>query len=232
MSFIIAVFLNNQDILTIFTIKILAMLTPNKYKWMETAIRLQAIAQSGLEYCRNEFDLDRYMQIRSIAVEIIENHSSHEKDEIIGFFASDTGYPTPKVDVRAAIFKEDKILLIKEKIDGRWALPGGWADTHLSIKENLIKESKEEAGVDVLPMNIIAIHDRSHHNYPPIPHGCYKLFVECKLLGGEFSKNTETSDSGFFSLENLPELSTERNVPEQIKLCFEKRGQTNGIEFD
>lgn len=208
------------------------MSKPGRYNWIDTARRLQAVAQAGLEYCHNDFDRDRYMQIREIAFEILEKHSKHEMDEILGLFASDTGYPTPKVDVRAVVFRDDRILLIREKLDGKWALPGGWADPHLTIKENIVKESREEAGVDVEPLRILAVHDRNLHNFPPIPHGCYKIFVEARLLGGSFEENTETSGSGYFSLDDLPELSTERNVEEQIRMCFERRGNDCGVEFD
>jgi ADP-ribose pyrophosphatase YjhB (NUDIX family) len=208
------------------------MTEKTKYSWIETAKRLQTIAQAGLEFCHNEYDRDRYLQLRDIAFDILEHHSDHEREEIIGFFKDDNGYPTPKVDVRAVIFKEGKILLIREKLDGKWSLPGGWADPHLSIRENLIKESMEEAGVEVVPENLLFVHDRAKRNYPPIPHGCYKLFVECKLISGEFQANTETSESGYFRLSELPELSTPRNTVEQIQLCFEKRGGKNPVEFD
>lgn len=202
------------------------------FKWIEVARRLQAIAQAGLEYCHTDYDRDRYSQLREISVEIMDNYSEHEKEDIIDFFASADGYPTPKVDVRAAIFYKDKILLVKEKIDGKWSMPGGWADQHLSLSENLIKEAQEEAGVDVEPGKFIAVLDRNRHNNPPIPHGCYKIFVECKLKGGAFSENTETSDAGFFSLEELPDLSLQRNTKEQIDMCFEARKENWNVVYD
>ncbi|MFW5644768.1 MAG: NUDIX hydrolase, partial [Bacteroidota bacterium] len=130
------------------------------FEWINIARRLQSIAQAGLEYCHSGYDRDRYHQIREISIEIMKNFTGHEKEEIIDFFTSADGYPTPKIDVRAAIFHEDEILLVKEKIDGKWSMPGGWADQHLSLSENLIKESLEEAGVDVAPGKIIAILDR------------------------------------------------------------------------
>jgi ADP-ribose pyrophosphatase YjhB (NUDIX family) len=204
----------------------------DKFQWLDMAIRLQAIAQAGLEYCHNDFDRDRYEQIRMISAEILGNHTNFSTQKINGLFSTQTGYPTPKVDVRAVIFKEDNILLVKEKLDGKWSLPGGWADQHLNISENLIKESKEEAGVDVKPEKVLALLDRKKHNYPPIPFGCYKIFVKCDLIKGEFEENTETSDSGFFSLNNLPPLSTERVTEEQIRLCFKNRNIPNLIPFD
>jgi len=201
-------------------------------QWLDIATRLQGIAQAGLEYCHNDFDRDRYKQILAIGAEIMESYSELSKEEILIIFNAQTGYPTPKVDVRAVVFNEGKILLVREKLDGKWSLPGGWADQHLTVSENVEKESKEEAGVEVKSQKILAILDRNTHNYPPIPFGCYKIFVLCELLGGKFQKNTETSDSGFFSQDALPELSTGRVTPEQIRLCYEKRDIPGLVEFD
>jgi ADP-ribose pyrophosphatase YjhB (NUDIX family) len=203
-----------------------------EYHWLELARRLQSIAQAGLEYCHTDYDRDRYQQIREISTEIIEHYSDYSREDIIRFFASDDGYPTPKVDVRAAIFKDDKILMVREKSDGKWSLPGGWADQHLTLSENLIKESYEEAGVKVEPGKVIAILDRNKRNTPPIPHGCYKIFVHCDLKSGSFNENTETSDSAFYSLEELPELSTERNTSEQIEICFRSLKEKWKVLYD
>ena len=204
----------------------------NSYQWLEIAKKLQSIAQAGLEYSHSQFDRDRYDQIRKISIEILENYTHIEKEKITELFASDIGYPTPKVDVRAAVFHNDRILLVKEKLDGKWSLPGGWADQHLTLSKNLIKETKEEAGLDVKPKKVLAILDRRTFNYPPISHGCYKIFVECALKGGSFRENTETSDSGFFGLDELPPLSTPRNTKEQIEMCFNSRGNNNPVFFD
>ncbi len=184
----------------------------NTFNWLEVASKLQAIAQAGLEYGHSAFDRERYEQLRRISMDILAHHTGYEQEIIRDLFASDTGYPTPKVDVRAAIFRDDRILLVKERLDGMWSMPGGWADQHLTIRENLVKESIEEAGVEVIPRKLLAIFDRKLHNYPPIAHGCYKIFVECDLKGGRFTANTETTESGFFGLGELPPLSTGRNT--------------------
>lgn len=204
----------------------------SSYKWLQTAKKLQAIAQTGLEFCHSDYDRDRYKQIRDISLEIMENYTDYQASEIIPFFTSASGYPTPKLDVRAAIFKDNKILLVKEKTDGKWSLPGGWADPDISLSENLVKESYEEAGVEVIPDRIIAVLDREKHNFPPIPYGCYKIFTLCLLKGGNFEENTETSDAGYFAPENLPELSTERNTVEQVKICFRARDPEWKVIFD
>lgn len=189
-------------------------------RWLNYAKKLQAIAQAGIAYSKDKYDIERYKQISRMSVDILNNYTNMEHKRIEELFANETGYPTPKVDVRAAIFKDNKILLVKQKVDGLWALPGGWADVDLSLKENLIKEAKEEAGVDIKPKRIIAILDRKKHNKPPMPYGVYKIFVECTYINMNFKTNIETSNAEFFSEDNLPPLSTRRNTKEQLKMCF------------
>lgn len=195
--------------------------------WLEIAKKLQSISQAGLEYSKDKYDLERFEEIRNISIEIIKNHTEYNSEKIRDLFANESGYQTPKIDVRAAIFKEGKILLIREKLDNRWALPGGWADVDCSLRENLIKESLEEAGAKIDPERVIAILDRKHHNLPPYPYGIYKIFVLCKLIEYNFQHNIETSDADFFSLDNLPELSEGRNTFAQIKMCFDAAENEN-----
>lgn len=195
----------------------------NEPKWLEWAKKLQTIAQSGLAYCENKYDIERFEEIRSISIDIIHEYTDIDHKKVRDLFGSGIGYQTPKVDVRAVIFKEDKILLVKEMNDGLWAMPGGWADIDTSLREALIKESKEEAGADVEPKRIIAVLDRKKNNPYPFPFGLYKIFVECDYLGGEFANNIETFEADFFSLDKLPPLSLGRNTREQIEMCFEAR---------
>ena len=192
-------------------------------KWLEWATKLQSIAQAGLTFGADTYDLDRYEQIRSIAVDILHEYTDLDHKKIRELFASETGYQTPKVDVRAAVFKEDKILMVKEKVDGRWSLPGGWADVNTSVSESAVRECIEEAGANVKPKRIIAIHLANRQNNFIYPFTIYKILVECELIGYNFKDNTETLESGFFSLDNLPELSVERNNLNQINLCFEAK---------
>lgn len=198
---------------------------PEEPKWLKYARRLKSISQAGLTYSENAYERERYKEIQGISMEIIKEYSHLKENEIQHLFDRDTGYPTPKVDVRAAIFKENRILLVKEKVDGLWSLPGGWADAENSLRENLIRESREEAGVDIVPGRIIAIFDRKRYNLPPAVHGIYKIFVECEYRGGAFQENIETQAAGFFQEQDLPPLSTGRNTIEQIKICFEARGK-------
>jgi ADP-ribose pyrophosphatase YjhB (NUDIX family) len=194
-----------------------------KEKWLEWAARLQSIAQAGLTFSENQYDLDRYQQIRTLSVEILHEYTGISHEKIKDLFASETGYQTPKVDIRASVFKDDKILMVREKIDGAWSLPGGWADVTTSAGESAVRECLEEAGAHVKPKRIIAIHLADRHYNFPYPYTIYKIFVECELIGNSFSENTETLEAGFFPINSLPPLSTERNTRDQIEMCFEAK---------
>ena len=192
-------------------------------KWLQWTSELQSIAQAGLTFSTDRYDLDRYEKIRNIVVEILHEYTEIDHKKIRELFASETGYQTPKVDIRASVFKDNKILMIKEKVDGAWALPGGWADVNTSVSESAIRECSEEAGAVVKPKRIIAIHLANKHNNPDFPFTIYKIFVECELVENCFKENTETLDAQFFEADKLPELSFERNTPDQIKMCFEAK---------
>jgi ADP-ribose pyrophosphatase YjhB (NUDIX family) len=125
------------------------------------------------------------------------------------------------VDIRGVIFKENKILLVKERLDGAWALPGGWADIGLSPKEVVVKEAKEESGLDVKAVRLLGILDKKFHDHPPAPSHIYKVFILCEIVGGQIGAGMETSEVAFFEEDNLPELSLERNTEKQIKKLFE-----------
>ncbi|MDD3839377.1 MAG: NUDIX hydrolase [Clostridia bacterium] len=192
-------------------------------KWLEYAKELQSIAQAGLTYSKDKYDIERFEKIREISVEIVHNYTDIECKKVKKLFASETGYQTPKIDVRAAIFKGKQILLVKEKIDGLWAMPGGWADINCSLRENLIREAKEEAGASIAPKRIVAVLDMRRNNIAVLPYGIYKIFVECDYIKGRFKENIETSECRFFDKDNLPSLSKGRNTEQQIKMCFEAR---------
>lgn len=192
-------------------------------KWLEWATELQSIAQAGLTFAENQYDIDRYNKIRDLSVNIIHEYTDIDHTKIRNLFASETGYQTPKVDVRAAVIEDNKILMVKEKVDGRWSLPGGWADVNSSVSESAVRECIEEAGATVRPKRIIAVHLANRQNDFVYPFTIYKIIVECDLIDHSFAKNSETLDSGFFELDNLPELSVERNNFNQVKLCFEAK---------
>lgn len=189
-------------------------------QWLEWAVELQALAQAGLYYGHDKYDFERYERIREIAAEMLACQTDLPMEKIRDLFCSETGYQTPKLDTRAAIFQGEKILLVQEN-DLRWSLPGGWVDVDISVGENAVKEVREEAGLEVTADLVIAIQDRNRHNRPLSAYGICKIFVLCSVLGGSFQPNLETVDSGYFSLDSLPELSTEKVTEEQIKMCFD-----------
>lgn len=189
-------------------------------QWLDWAIELQSLAQAGLTYGKDVYDLERYTRIREISAEIIAHKSEIPVEIVKDLFCNETGYQTPKLDTRAAIFKDDKILLVQEA-NGTWSLPGGWVDVNISVKENTIKEVKEESGLDVTADRIIAVQDRNKHNLPQYAYGVCKIFVLCSLIGGEFVSNAETTGFDWFSLDNLPVMALEKNTPVQAQMCFE-----------
>lgn len=192
----------------------------NNEKWLQWAVELQSIAQAGLFYGKDEFDKERYQRIRDITAEMISYKSDISIEKVKDLFCSEIGYQTPKLDSRAVIFKEDKILLVHEK-NGTWSLPGGWVDVNVSVKENTIKEVKEEAGLDVTADKVIAVQDREKHNLPIYAYKVCKIFVLCSVIGGSFVENIETSESRYFGIDEIPTLAEEKNNEEQIRMCFE-----------
>ena len=189
-------------------------------KWLEWAVALQSLAQAGLHYGKDPFDLERYEQIRTIAAEMISYKTEIPPEKVKNLFCNEVGYQTPKLDSRAAIFQDEKILLVKER-NGTWALPGGWVDVELSVKENTIKEVKEEAGLDVTAVLVIAVQDREKHNLPVYAYKVCKIFILCTVAGGRFEPNIETLESRYFSLDSLPALAQEKSNAEQIQMCFD-----------
>lgn len=203
-----------------------------KEPWLKWAIEIQSIAQIGLTYTKDEYDKERYEQLRNIASEMLSYKTDIPVDKVKNLFCNEQGYQTPKLDTRAAIFKDDKILLVHEK-NGFWSLPGGWVDVLESIESNTIKEVKEEAGLDVVAKKVIAIQDRNKHNTPIYPYGVCKVFVECEIMGGEFVENIETVEIGYFSIDNLPKLAEEKCTPKQVEMCFEAKNNKNWqVYFD
>jgi len=192
-------------------------------KWLNWAQQLQAIAQNGFTYCENPYDLERYRQVRQIAAEMMAAHADVEPSFVSNLFAKEEGYATPKVDVRGAVFQGDKILLVKEREDGCWTLPGGWVDVGESASEAVVREVYEESGYQTKALKLLALYDRNHprHGHPPLRHHVYKLFFQCEIIGGAPAPNLETSTVEFFSIQKIPELSLTRVVPSQIVRLFE-----------
>lgn len=188
--------------------------------WLKWAMELQFISQAGLTYSKDPFDLERFERLREISAEMMSLKTGISLEQVREVFCNETGFQTPKLDTRAAIFQDGKILLVEEK-NGTWSLPGGWVDALESVRSNTIKEVKEEAGLDVVPVRLIAVQDRNLHNVPVYAYGVCKIFVLCQVVGGSFQANTETLQTRYFALDELPRLALEKNSPEQIALCFQ-----------
>lgn len=199
---------------------------------VEWAKELQSLAQAGLLYGKDVFDKERYQRIREISAEMMAMRTDIPLEKITGLFCGDVGYQTPKVDTRAAIFHEGKILLVCEN-NGKWSMPGGWCEYNMSPADNAIKEAKEEAGLDVVIQKVISVQDRDKHNQPPYAYGVVKIFYQCEATGGFFIENIETSESKYFSLDELPSLAEEKCNEEQIRMCFEAYEDDNWkVQFD
>ena len=186
-------------------------------KWAQD---LQSIAQAGLHYGKDVFDRERYEEVRRIAGEMMQAKTGLPQEQIKTLFLGDEGYQTPKIETRAVIVKDDKILLVREKMVQEWSLPGGWNDYDQTVAQNCVKEAREESGRIVKPIKLIAVQDRNHHNKPILATNVTKLFFLCEELGGEFVPNDETDACDYFSLDNLPKLSSDRNTKEQIAMCL------------
>ena len=202
-------------------------------KWLKWAIEIQSLAQAGLAYTNNVYDIERYERLREISAEIISEKSGLSLEKTKDLFCNETGYQTPKIDTRAAIFKDDKILLVHEN-NGTWSLPGGWCDVLESVKSNTAKEVREETGLDAVAKKIIAVQDRNKHNKPIYAYGVCKIFVLCDVISGKFEKNIETTEIKYFSLEDLPDnLAEEKTNKEQIEMCFKAFKDANWqVQFD
>ncbi|MDM5327057.1 NUDIX hydrolase [Neobacillus sp. CF12] len=202
-------------------------------KWLDWAKQLQSIAQAGLTYSKDVYDLERFELIRNISVDILNHYTDMDKPVIKDLFAGGTGYATPKVDIRAVIFKDDKILMVRENTDGHWALPGGWADIGYTPSEVAVKEVKEESGFTVKPIRVIAVADKKCHPHPPSAFHVYKIFIQCEIIGGQPVKGIETSEVKFFAENELPPLSTARNTQSQIEMAFKYlKNPHDGVYFD
>ncbi len=189
--------------------------------WLQWARRLEAIARTGLFYVKEQYDRERYEQIRGIAAEIVAHHLNASTGEVLPLLSADDGYLTPKVDVRAAVFQDGKLLYVREREDGGWTLPGGWADVGQSAAESVVREVREESGYQVKATKLLAFYDRDKHPHPPILHASFKCFFRCELLGGSPQTSFETTDVAFFGEDEIPELSLPRVLPRQIQHIYD-----------
>jgi ADP-ribose pyrophosphatase YjhB (NUDIX family) len=185
---------------------------------LKIARRVQSISQAGLHYAENSFDRQRYEELRELSVQLAAAVSDAKIDKIRDLFTTETGFQTPKVDIRSVVLKDNKVLLTRERCDGKYSLPGGFADINYTPGQVAVKEVLEETGLNVRVNRVLAIVDTDRHNFPPLEYHYYKIVLLCDLIGGTLSDSDETSEAGFFDFDNLPELSEKRNNPELFVL--------------
>ncbi|HEY6451938.1 MAG TPA: NUDIX hydrolase N-terminal domain-containing protein [Steroidobacteraceae bacterium] len=202
--------------------------------WLLWARELQAIAQTGLTFCHDQYDLQRYQRLREIAAAMFARGSGAEAARVEELFEQDLGYPTPKVDVRGAVFRGERVLMVREISDGGWTLPGGWADVNQSARECVEREVREESGFEVRAFKLAGVYDYARQGGPRMhPYSIYKLFFLCELIGGAARPSMETSAVDFFDLDALPVLSVGRTNARQIDRMFaHRRDPALPAEFD
>ena len=191
--------------------------------WLTWSRELQAIAQTGLAFARDPYDRERYEMLRALASRIMAGHTAWPVERIDALFAGETGYATPKVDVRGAAFDEQgRLLMVREVADGgRWTLPGGWADVNLTVAENVVKEMREESGFCARVRKLAAVWDRTRQGHAPGVFSCCKFFFICDITGGTAATSVETSEIGWFSEAELPpDISLGRVLPDQLRRMF------------
>ena len=201
---------------------------------LEIAKRIRAMSQTGLVYVQDEYDRERYEEFVSLSDKITSLLTDYSISEIQANYLPVKEYVTPKVDIRAIVFNDkNEILLVREKADGLWSVPGGWSDVGYSPSEVAVKEVKEETGLDVEASRLLAVLDMRKHNHPVIPFYVYKFFILCDIKGGAFDNTFDILDKGFFALDNLPPLSEERVLASQIEKMLElKNNPANDVIFD
>ena len=202
--------------------------------WLDWARRMQAIAQNGLTFAQDPYDRERYEALRMLAAEVVAAGSTLDFSRALELFTAEAGYATPKVDVRGVVFRGSTLLMVQEKSDGRWSLPGGWAEVSSSPAENVTREIAEETGFLTRAVKLLAFYDREKHPHsPPYVQHVYKVFVRCEIVGGAAAASLETDAVGFFGEHELPELSLARVAPDQIARCFAHLRQPDlATDFD
>lgn len=193
------------------------------HQLIEAIKKIKAIADVGLLYCSNAYDKERYNELNKISLDLLSLVTDHDVEALMESFPPAKDYPTAKVDVRGLLLSNDnKVLLVKESMDGKWSLPGGWADIGYSPKEIIVKEFKEETGLDVIVKTLLAVFDKRMHPHPPQPFYVYKMVFHCQATSFNLNKGFDVSDVQYFHINHLPELSEDRILKSQIELLYDK----------
>jgi len=201
---------------------------------LELVRRLHALARTGQHFCAGEYDRDRYGEIERIAAELLAAGAGGPAlEELLGLWRLERGYVTPKVEVRGAVFRDERVLLVRERADGLWTLPGGWADVNESPAQAIEKEIEQESGLRARAVKLAALYDRSRHGHgPSLFHG-WKAFFLCEVEGGELRGSYETDAVDYFDLDALPPLSLGRSTPRQVERMAEHwRNRSLPADFD
>ena len=185
------------------------------------AQRIQALSQTGLTYAQDPYDRARYEELREIAAEMLAAPLNAEASELTRLFRAEEGYATPKVDVRGVVIQDERVLLVRERSDGLWTLPGGWADVGDAPGHAVEREIWEESGYEAKAVKLLALYDRNRHGHPPMAFHVYKAFFRCEITGGNPALSSETDGVDFFGLDALPPLSVERVTAGQIARFFD-----------
>ena len=205
----------------------------SNHKWIDWAQRLQSIAQNGLTYSDNPFEIERCHIIRKIAAEMLAENTSVAAKDFLDLFMDEAGYATPKLDIRGVVFEENKILLVRELSDGGWTLPGGWVDINESPSQAVEREVWEETGYEVHANKLLALYDRHKHGHPEYIFHLYKLYFRCEIIAGEPKDSHETEGAAFFAENEVPPLSIGRTTPEVLqRMFYHMRNADAPTEFD
>jgi ADP-ribose pyrophosphatase YjhB (NUDIX family) len=193
---------------------------PHTETLLAWARKVQAIAHNGLVFSRDPFDRERYQELQQLVASLLESELGVPLAQAQEFWAGEHGYATPKVDVRGAVFAGERVLLVRERSDGRWTLPGGWVDINDAPAEAVAREIREESGFEARPVKLAALVDKNRHPHPPGVHHIYKLMFLCELTGGAARTSNETDGVEFFPVHSLPPLSLGRILPAQIERLY------------
>ena len=202
-------------------------------QWLRIAREVRAIAQTGLAFNADGFDHQRYQRLRELAALLMAQGSATEHESILELLRQEKGYATPKVDVRGAAFQDGRVLMVREISDGKWTLPGGWADVNQTAGECVVREIAEESGFTARALKLAAVYDYQKRNPSPHIDSIYKMFFICEIVGGAACASDETSEVAFFARHELPPLSLGRTTAAQIDRMFEHRDNPQlATEFD
>lgn len=195
--------------------------------------QIKSLVDAGLVYQQNGYDAERYDQLKDIALQMQSILSDVDVQKLKDFYLPEKDYPTPKVDVRAVVLNaQNEILMVKESVDGKWTLPGGWADIGLTPAESIVKEVEEETGYKVKPIKLLAVYDKKCYPHPPQSHYVYKFNFLCQMLSGKIDPNFDIQGVKWFSINNLPELSSDRILKTQIEHLYNLAQKDQPTFFD